>query len=111
MAKKLSSSELHDALKNLSGWEEGEKGRVITKTFTFATFVDTFTFMTHIAFYVEKTNHHPEWTNIYNKVHVTLVTHTCDGVSAKDIALALKMDEVAFVFLNPCTSDQSGLIF
>jgi 4a-hydroxytetrahydrobiopterin dehydratase len=111
MAKKLSSSELHEALKKLSGWEEGAKGKVITKTYTFATFIDAFTFMTRVAFHIEKTNHHPEWTNIYNKVHITLVTHSCDGVSAKDITLALHMDGAAFAFLNPCMTDQSDLIF
>ncbi len=111
MTKKLSSMERQKALKNLSGWEEGAKGKVITKTYTFSTFAEAFTFMTHVAFFAEKTNHHPEWTNIYNKVHVTLLTHSCDGVSAKDISLALTMDTAAFAFLNPCMSDQSGLIF
>ena len=111
MAKKLSPSALHEALKNLSGWEEGAEGKTITKTYTFDTFVDAFAFMTSVAFFAEKESHHPEWTNIYNKVHVTLLTHGSGGVSAKDISLALHMDTVAFAFLNPCMSDQSGLIF
>ncbi|OJW47208.1 MAG: 4a-hydroxytetrahydrobiopterin dehydratase [Alphaproteobacteria bacterium 41-28] len=111
MAKKLSISELHEALKKLPGWEEGAKGKVITKTYTFPTFVEAFAFMTRVAFYIEKTNHHPEWTNAHNKVHVNLLTHSCDGVSAKDIALALAMDEAAFAFLNPCMTDQSDLVF
>ena len=111
MTKKLASSELHNALKKLSGWDEGAKGKNITKTYTFPTFAEAITFMTRVAFYIEKTNHHPEWTNVHNKVHVTLLTHSCDGVSAKDIALALVMDEAAFAFLNPCLTDQSSLVF
>ncbi len=111
MAKKLSPSQLHQALKNLSGWKEGAEGKTITKTYTFASFVEAISFMTRVAFFIEKENHHPEWMNIYNKVHVTLLTHDCGGVSAKDISLALHMDTVAFSFLNPCMSDQSDLIF
>ncbi len=111
MTKKLSSAERQKALKNLNGWQEIKEGKAITKSYTFNTFVDAISFMTRVAFYVEKTNHHPEWTNVYNKVHVTLMTHDREGVSAKDISLALTMDEAAFAFLNPCTTDQSGLIF
>ena len=111
MTEKLSSDDRYKALKNLSGWEEIKKGKAISKTYTFNTFAETFTFMTRVAFCAEKMNHHPEWTNIYNKVHVTLSTHDCGGVSAKDITLALFMDEAAFAFLNPCMSDQSGLVF
>ncbi|MBI2706779.1 MAG: 4a-hydroxytetrahydrobiopterin dehydratase [Proteobacteria bacterium] len=111
MTENLSSSERHNALKNLSGWKETEDGTSLTKTYMFSSFPHAFAFMTHVALYAEKTNHHPEWTNVYNKVHVTLTTHESGGVSAKDIALALQMDEAAFAFLNPCTSDQSDLVF
>src|SRR5947208_694709 len=99
MTDQLSPSERHEALKNLSGWEEIEGGKLLTKTYLFNTFAEAFTFMTRIALYAEKMNHHPEWTNVYNKVHVTLTTHDCEGVSTKDIALALTMDEAAFAFL------------
>ncbi len=111
MAERLSPSELHEALKNLSGWKEDKKGKVITKTYVFPTFAEAFSFMTRVALFAEKTDHHPEWTNIYNKIYITLETHDCGGVSVKDIALALYMDEAAFAFLNPCTSDQTALIF
>ena len=111
MVEKLSASEFYEALKNLSGWKEDKEGKAITKTYIFPTFAEAFSFMTRIALFVEKTNHHPEWTNIYNKVQVTLETHECGGVSVKDIALAVHMEEAAFAFLNPCTSDQTSLIF
>lgn len=111
MTEILSPSDRHEALKNLSGWTEVDEGQSLTKTYAFNTFSEAFSFMTRVALFAEKTNHHPEWTNVYNKVHVTLMTHDCGGVSAKDIALALHMDEAAFAFFNPCMSDQSGLIF
>lgn len=111
MSKKLSDAERHEALKNLTEWKEAEDGNAITKTYTFGTFSEAFTFMTRVAFTAEKMDHHPEWTNIYNKVHVTLSTHDCKGLSTKDISLALHMDEVAFMFLNPCMSNHSDSIF
>lgn len=110
-AEKLSSNELHEALKNLGGWNLFEEGQSLTKTYQFDNFAQAFSFMTQVALYAEKVNHHPEWTNIYNKVQVRLFTHDCDGVSAKDIALALYMDQSAFYYLNPCTSNQSDLVF
>lgn len=111
MTDKLSLHELHEALKNLNGWQLVKKGNALTKTYEFDNFSQAFTFMTQVAFYAEKVNHHPEWTNIYNKVQIKLLSHDCGGVSAKDIAFALYMDEIAFRFLNPCMSDQSDLIF
>jgi 4a-hydroxytetrahydrobiopterin dehydratase len=111
MAKNLSQTERHEALKHLPGWKETEDGKALTKTYAFASFSHAFAFMTHVALYAEKVNHHPEWTNIYNKVHVVLTTHTNGGVSAKDISFALEMEEVAFGYINPCTMDQSDLVF
>jgi len=111
MTKKLSSSERHDSLKKLSGWVESEDGKSISKSFQFRSFMEAFSFMTHAALAAEKMNHHPEWTNVYNKVHITLTTHDCDGLSAKDISLAQVIDEAAFGFLNPCTTDQTDQVF
>lgn len=111
MSEKLSTDQLHEAIKNLGGWTFFEKEQALIKSYQFDNFVQAFSFMTQIALYAEKENHHPEWTNIYNKVHVKLSTHDCKGVSAKDIALALYMDETAFRFLNPCMSNQSDQVF
>ncbi len=111
MAKKLSPSQRHEALKALSGWEEAQEGKAITKTFTFASFEEAFAFMTHVALYAQRVNHHPEWTQAYHKVHVTLSTHSSGGVSAKDITLALYIEGSAFAFLNPCMTDRNDLIF
>jgi 4a-hydroxytetrahydrobiopterin dehydratase len=111
MAEKLSLNELQESLKNLSGWQLIKEGEALIKDYEFDNFAQAFAFMTQVALYAEKVNHHPEWTNIYNKVHIRLLSHDSGGVSAKDIAFALYMDEVAFRFLNPCMSDQSDLIF
>lgn len=111
MIEKLSLDELHEGLKNLGGWQVDEEGKALTKTYQFDNFAHAFSFMTQVALYAEKVNHHPEWTNVYNKVHVILSTHDCGGVSAKDIAFALYMDEAGFSFLNPCMSNHSDQVF
>ena len=66
----------------------------IQKDFSFKDFKDAFCFMTKIAFYAEVQNHHPEWTNVYNKVSITLNTHTSSGVTEKDIELAKLIDKI-----------------
>ena len=83
----------------------------LVKEFEFKDFREAWGFMSKVALAAEKMDHHPEWTNVYNKVHIRLLSHDRGGVSAKDIAFALYMDEAAFRFFNPCMSDQSDLIF
>lgn len=78
-----------------SGWEMVEGRDALAKTFKFDNFVDTFGWMTRVAFWAEKWNHHPEWKNVYNKVEVVLTTHDADGLSALDAKLARKMDGLA----------------
>ena len=111
MTEKLSLEELHEALKKLDNWQLFEEGQALTKTYKFDDFAQAFSFMTQVALYAEKVNHHPEWTNTYNKILVKLSTHDSGGVSAKDINFALYMDEVAFRFLNPCMSNHSDQVF
>ena len=89
-------------------WTENDNA--LHKTFKFKTFLDAIKWMEKASIEIDKLDHHPEWTNVYNKVHVTLSTHDCGGVSAKDIALALMMEEASFAFLNPCMTNHSGLI-
>ncbi len=67
----------------------------IQKTFVFANFVDAFGFMTRAAIWAEKWNHHPEWSNVYKTVDVTLTTHDADGLSALDAKLGAKLDQLA----------------
>jgi 4a-hydroxytetrahydrobiopterin dehydratase len=67
----------------------------ITKTYQFRNFIEAFGFMTRAALWAEKWNHHPEWSNVYKTVVVTLVTHDVDGLTELDIKLANKMDSLA----------------
>ncbi len=74
-------------------WEE--KNNKLQRTFTFKDFVHAFSFMTRVAFIAEKMNHHPEWTNVWNKVSFTLSTHDAgDVVTDKDRKLAEAIDKV-----------------
>ncbi|WP_420005018.1 4a-hydroxytetrahydrobiopterin dehydratase [Arenibacterium sp. LLYu02] len=95
MTEKLSEETRGPLLEPLfaTGWEMVGDGRdAIRKTFTFKNFVEAFAFMTKAALWAEKWNHHPEWSNVYNRVTVELITHDVDGLSALDAKLARKMD-------------------
>ena len=78
-----------------AGWETVEGRDAVKKTYVFRNFVDAFGFMTRAALWAEKWNHHPEWSNVYKTVDVTLTTHDVDGLSELDAKLASKMDELA----------------
>lgn len=97
MTDKLSSETrdtLLDPLK-ATGWVEVSGRDAITKTFTFDDFTDAFGWMTRVAIWAEKWDHHPEWDNVYRKVNVTLTTHDVGGLSTLDVKLARKMDGLA----------------
>ncbi|AXS38869.1 4a-hydroxytetrahydrobiopterin dehydratase [Breoghania sp. L-A4] len=81
-----------EALAALDGWSMAEGRDAITKTFMFNSFSEAFGWMARAALMAEKTNHHPEWFNVYNRVEVTLSTHDAGGLTAKDIRLAKAMD-------------------
>ena len=75
-----------------TGWTLEDGGDAITKTFRFRNFVEAFGWMTRAAILAEKMNHHPEWSNVYRTVEVRLTSHDIGGLSARDVALAEKMD-------------------
>ena len=85
-------TDLQELLQN--GWDMCPDRDAITKTYKFRNFIDAFGFMTRAAIHAEKLNHHPEWSNIYNKVEVTLITHDVDGLSPLDVKLARIMDRL-----------------
>jgi len=78
-----------------AGWEMAQARDAITRTSVFANFVEAFGFMTRAALWAEKLNHHPEWSNVYKTVTVTLTTHDVDGLSNLDVMLATRMDQLA----------------
>ena len=91
MAEKLTDRAALDPLL-ANGWSLAEGRDAITKTFRFKDFRQAFGWMTGIALLAEKMDHHPEWSNVYNRVEVTLTTHDAGGLSALDVALAQAMD-------------------
>ena len=94
MSEKLVGSARDVALTELkaAGWEEVDGRDAIHKTFVFKNFVEAWGFMSRAAIWAEKLNHHPEWSNVYKTVEVTLTTHDVDGLSDLDAKLASKMD-------------------
>ena len=92
---RLSESERAEALASLEGWSLVEGRDAITKVFTFADFNAAFGFMARVALVAEKMDHHPEWSNVYRRVTVTLTTHDADGLTRLDVALAQAMDSFA----------------
>jgi 4a-hydroxytetrahydrobiopterin dehydratase len=90
--EKLTSSQIETQLKNLSGWEL--KGEKLYREFKFKNFVRAFGFMTQAAILAEQMDHHPEWSNVYNRVIVNLTTHEVGGISERDFDLAHKMNSI-----------------
>ena len=88
MAKVLSSDDLSKLIDQKAlDWKIIEDGKKIKKTFKFKSFIEAFSFMTKIAIYAEKKDHHPEWSNVYNKVEICLTTHDAGGITEKDVDL------------------------
>lgn len=78
-----------------AGWELQTDRDAIKKTFEFANFVEAFGWMSRIAIWSEKMNHHPEWFNVYRTVEVQLTSHDVEGLSMRDVKMAEKMDKLA----------------
>jgi 4a-hydroxytetrahydrobiopterin dehydratase len=95
MVQKLSAEVRKAALKELSGWNEVKGRDAIERTFTFKDFNEAFGFMSRAALVAEKSDHHPEWRNVYKTVEVVLSTHDAGGVTARDIDLAKAMNAIA----------------
>ncbi len=95
MASPLSDPERAELLPALDGWAMVEGRDAIRKTFVFRDFVEAFGWMTRVALVAECMNHHPEWTNVYRTVDVTLSTHDAGGLTRRDIELAQHMDQLA----------------
>ena len=90
--EKLTTSEIETRLEDLEGWEFNENA--LETTFEFQNFKEAFTLMTRIAFECEAMGHHPDWTNVYNSLHIRLSTHDAGGVTEKDFKLAKLIEEL-----------------
>ena len=95
MTAKLSGKARSDALATLKGWSEVQGRDAIQKSLKFADFNQAWGFMARVALAAEKADHHPEWTNVYNRVEIVLSTHDAGGLSDKDVALARFIDSLA----------------
>ncbi|MFZ9002868.1 MAG: 4a-hydroxytetrahydrobiopterin dehydratase [Robiginitalea sp.] len=88
----LNTSEIEKGLEGLQGWEFHENA--LETTFEFQNFKEAFTLMTRIAFECEALDHHPDWTNVYNRLHIRLSTHDAGGVTEKDFKLARLIEDL-----------------
>jgi 4a-hydroxytetrahydrobiopterin dehydratase len=93
--EKLSGAARNGALAKLNGWAEVAGRDAISRKFVFKNFSEAFGFMTRAALVAEKLDHHPEWSNVYKTVEVTLSTHDAGGVTELDVKLAEAMDKLA----------------
>ncbi len=90
MIPKLDEATLATELASINGWTHKEDG--IEKNWKFKNFVEAFGFMSSVALLAERADHHPEWSNVYNKVSIRLTTHDAGGLSGRDISLAREID-------------------
>ena len=95
MAQKLSNDDITKGLAKLTGWSKVEGREAITKNFKFKDFNEAFGWMTRIALHAEKMDHHPDWLNVWNRVEVTLSTHSAGGITKLDLKLAAAMNKLA----------------
>lgn len=92
---RLDETAIAEALAALPDWTRDEDGLGISRQFKFKSFNAAFGFMTRCALEAEKADHHPEWSNVYNMVHIRLTTHDAGGLSRRDFDLAAKIDRIA----------------
>jgi len=92
MVERLSDAERVDALDGLPDWDYDDSRDAITRQFVFKDFVEAFGFMARVALLAEKADHHPEWSNVWNRVEILLTTHDASGLSHRDIEMAEAID-------------------
>jgi 4a-hydroxytetrahydrobiopterin dehydratase len=93
MITRIDAAELAQQLAQVPQWHyDAARGGTITREFGFADFVQAFGFMSRVALAAERADHHPEWSNVYDKVTIVLTTHDAQGLSLRDIELARRID-------------------
>jgi 4a-hydroxytetrahydrobiopterin dehydratase len=94
MTEKLDAAARARLTEALPGWRMAEGRDAITRRFVFTDFGEAWAFMSRIALLAEKQDHHPEWSNVWNRVEITLSTHDAGGLSARDVAMAAAIDRL-----------------
>lgn len=94
MPDRLSDPQIEENLKTLKGWTKMPNRHAIEKAFKFKDFNHAWGVMSRIALLAEKMDHHPEWSNLYNRVEIILTTHDANGISEKDITMAKAIDTI-----------------
>lgn len=92
---RLNDTERAEALARLEGWTQPDGRDAIARCFVFRNFSEAFGFMTRVALAAEAANHHPEWSNVWNRVDIVLTTHDAGGLTQRDIDLATRIDRIA----------------
>jgi len=103
MSPRLDAPEVAENLTKLNGWHLSSDRVAIEKQFRFASFTEAFDFMSRVALAAERLNHHPDWSNVYNRVEVRLTTHDVGGLTDRDFALAQTMDKVMDEAVRPAS--------
>jgi 4a-hydroxytetrahydrobiopterin dehydratase len=95
MVERLGAEALKTALSGVPAWQYDAAAGTISRRFSFRDFSEAFGFMTRVALAAQAANHHPDWSNSYGKVSITLSTHEVGGLSERDVALARTIDAMA----------------
>ena len=94
MIAKLTDSERSAAFAELAAWSKVDGRDAMIRRFKFKDFIEAWGFMNRVALLAETQDHHPEWSNVYNRVEILLSTHDCDGLSERDLKLARSIDKL-----------------
>lgn len=92
--EKLTDEDRANWLTALKTWQEARGGEAIERHFEFRDFSEAFAFMTRVALLAEQRDHHPEWSNVYNRVHIVLTTHDAGGLSRRDVDMAKAINKL-----------------
>ena len=94
MVEQLNDEQRAAAIDRLSEWDYDESRDALTRSFLFADFSEAFAFMTRVAMLAEAQDHHPEWSNVWNRVDILLTTHDAGGLSTRDVRMAEAVDRL-----------------
>ena len=91
---KMNADAVAEQLADLCGWTLAREGAAIRREFTFVDFSEAWGFMARVALLAEAQDHHPDWSNVFNRVHITLTSHDAGGLTARDVRLARAIDDI-----------------